>query len=217
MAGAHRRDRLRASGYYPPDPADRRDQLGDGVLGRDRISQDGGIHRPLTAATEHPGRGDDRPHRVVDPLRPLRLRQPFTPIHQRGRIKTLVIQRHPGGDLPPQITPGCLRGLPVRQIMQRLQHQNRGHHRRRDRRPTLPRREQVLKLVVTEQILAMISQKREHAARCHQMPHQGLSIQQIPIRPLHTLHEPNFPSSPKSTRADTPIIQRPPRCPASGR
>src|SRR5882672_8315390 len=40
MPGAHRRDLLGGTGYQPPDPPDRRDQLGDGVLGGDRVGQD---------------------------------------------------------------------------------------------------------------------------------------------------------------------------------
>ena len=78
--------------------------------------------------------------------------------------------------------------------MQGLQHQNRGHHRRRDRRPSPPRREQVLELLIGEHILAMGSEKREHAAFGHQMTDQSLRVQQFPIRPLHTLHEPILPA-----------------------
>ena len=75
MPGAHRRDGLAAPGYHPPDPADRQNQLGDGVLGGHRVSQNRGIHRPPTPTSHHPGLCDHRAYRVVDPLRPLRFRQ----------------------------------------------------------------------------------------------------------------------------------------------
>jgi hypothetical protein len=38
----------------PPDPTDRRDQLGDGVLGGDRILQDGGVQHPPTRPLSTP-------------------------------------------------------------------------------------------------------------------------------------------------------------------
>ena len=193
MPGAHRRDRLSGAGHDPSDPPDRRDQLGDGVLGGDRVGQDGGIHRAFAAATEDTGLRDDLPHRLVDPVRPRRFRQPLTPVHQCGRVESVVVQRHSGSDLPPQVTAGRVCGFPVGQVMQGLQHQDRGHHRRRDRRPSQPRPEQVLELLIAEHILAMCGKEREHAALRHQMTDQCLRVQQFPIRPLHTLHGPILP------------------------
>jgi hypothetical protein len=111
-------------------------------------------------------------------------------VHQRRRVKTLMVQRHPRRDLPPQITPRRLGGLPVGKIMQGLQHQNR----RRDRRPPPPRREQILKLPIGEHIPAMSSEKREHAALRYQMPDQRPRVQQLPIHPLHTLHQHILPA-----------------------
>jgi hypothetical protein len=34
----------------------------------------------------------------------------------------------------------------------------------------------------------MIGQQREHAALSHQMTHQSLRIQRLPVDPLYTLH-----------------------------
>ena len=188
MAGADCRDLLRRTGHLPAHPPDRRDQLSDGVLGSDRVSQDRGIHRAFPATAQHPGLLDDILDRIVDPVRPLRCRQPSPPIHQRRRIKPCIVQRHPGRDLPSQITPRRLGGLPIREIMQALQHQDRPHHRRRDRWPALTRTEKVLEHHIREQILPMPGQELEHAALSDQMTHQSLRVQQLPVRSLHTLH-----------------------------
>jgi hypothetical protein len=58
---------LTCLGDQPPDPADRRDQLGDGVLGGDRIGQDGGVQHPPAPPLEHPGRLDNPTDSVEDP------------------------------------------------------------------------------------------------------------------------------------------------------
>jgi hypothetical protein len=47
---------LAGRSHQPAHPTDRRDQLGDGVLGGDRILQDGGVQHPPIPSLEHPGR-----------------------------------------------------------------------------------------------------------------------------------------------------------------
>ena len=203
VPSAHRRDRLGRTRHQTACPPDRRNQLGDRVLGSDRVGQDRGIHRTFAAPTQDPGLLDHLPHRLVDPMRQLRLGQSLTPIHQRRGIKSLMVQRHSGRDLPPQITPGRLSSLPIRVIMQRLQHQDRSHHRRWDRGTPLARGKQILELPVREHIQAMLGQEREHAARRHQMPDQSLRIQKLPISTFHTLHEPILPAQPHTPRRHT--------------
>jgi hypothetical protein len=61
--------------------------------------------------------------------------------------------------------------------MEHLQHHHRRHHTRRNRRPALPRQEQVREIPIAEQFLAMRRQEREHAPRRHQVPNQRLSVQ----------------------------------------
>ncbi|BAU88290.1 signal recognition particle 19 kDa protein [Streptomyces laurentii] len=46
------------------------DELGDGVLGGDRVVRNGGIQRPPVPALEDAGGLQDLPHRVEDPVRP---------------------------------------------------------------------------------------------------------------------------------------------------
>ena len=101
---------------------------------------------------------------------PARLRQAPPPVHQLRGIKPPMVQREPARRLPPQVAAGRLRGLRTGVIAQHLQHHHRGHHTRRDRRPALPRREQVREVLITEQFLAVRGQEREHASRRHRCP-----------------------------------------------
>jgi hypothetical protein len=54
----------------PAHAADRRDQLGNGVLGGDRISQDGGVQHPPTLSGKHPGLRYHLADRLEDPAGP---------------------------------------------------------------------------------------------------------------------------------------------------
>jgi hypothetical protein len=184
----HRRGLFRGPGHDPGHPADRGDQLGDRVLGRHRIGQDRGIHRPPPAAFQHPRLRDHRRHRVTDPVRPLRLRQAAPPVHQRRGIEPAMIEGEPARCLPPQVTAGRLGRFGVGVIVQDLQNQHRRHHARRDRRPAPPRREQIREIGVGEQLTAVLRQEREHAPGRDQMPHQRLRVQQLPVHPLSALH-----------------------------
>jgi hypothetical protein len=70
VPGTHSRDLARRTGHLAGYPPDRRDQLGDRVLGGHRISQDRRVHRPAPPARQHsrlPGHLLDR---VVDPVLP---------------------------------------------------------------------------------------------------------------------------------------------------
>ncbi len=61
---------LAGAGDQPADSADRRDQLGDGVLGGDRVGQDGGVQHPPAPTLEHPGLLHHLADRVKDPPGP---------------------------------------------------------------------------------------------------------------------------------------------------
>lgn len=77
---------LDSCGDQLADPADPRDELGDGVLRRHGVIHDRGVQHPPTLAAEHPRRVDHCSDRVVDPPRLIRLPQPSTPIRQRGQV-----------------------------------------------------------------------------------------------------------------------------------
>jgi hypothetical protein len=195
MTGAHHRDLRGRAGHLAGHPPDRRHQLGDGVLGGDRISQDRGVHHPPPTPSNDPGLLHHPPDRLVDAMRPRRAGQPLAPIGQRGRMESLVVQGHPGRDLPAQVTPGRLRTLGIRQVMQRLQGKDRGCHRRGQRRAAAARGKQIRELRIGEHLPAMGGQEPEHAARRDQMPDQRRRVQQLPVCPLNTLHaQPPQPS-----------------------
>ena len=54
MSSALLGDHLGGTRDLAAHPADRADQLGDGVLGGDRVVEDGGIHRPPGLALNAP-------------------------------------------------------------------------------------------------------------------------------------------------------------------
>ena len=135
VPGAHRRDHLAAAGHLPAHPADRRDQLGDGVLGGHRVVEDRGVHRPAPSTRQYPGRLDHLPDRVVDPVRALRLGDPLTPVHQAWTGRTPSSSSDsPHATFHRRSHRTASARLPVRQLVQRLQRQHRGHPGRRQRR-----------------------------------------------------------------------------------
>jgi hypothetical protein len=84
------------------------------------------------------------------------------------------------------------------------------HHRCRDGQPTLSRREQVLKLPIGKQNLAMIDQEREHAALSHQMTHQPCASNSSRSTPLHTPHQKIISAQANAHRTGRADYQQPP-------
>ncbi len=66
-------------------------------------------------------------------------RSRLPPHRQRRRVEPLMVDRQPARHLPPQIAAHRLHRLPVREVLQRLQHQHRGDHLGRHRRPAAAR------------------------------------------------------------------------------
>jgi len=87
----------------PTDPTDRRDQLGDRILGGDRILQHRGVQHPPAPPPKHPGRLHHLADGIEDPPRPLRAADTVAPVHQHRGMEPLVVQPQPAGDLHPQI------------------------------------------------------------------------------------------------------------------
>jgi hypothetical protein len=110
----------------PSHPANRRDQLGDGVLGGDRIGQDGGVQHPPTPTPPRPGGLHHLADGVKDPPWPGRAADAVAPGHQHGGVEALVVQPQPAGDLPGDVAPQRVDGLPVAQALQGLQHHHGG-------------------------------------------------------------------------------------------
>jgi hypothetical protein len=146
----------------PADPADRRDQLGDGVLGGDRVLQDGGVQHPPPPTLEHPGRRHDLANRIKDPPGPRRRPKPVAPVHQHRGVEPLVVQPQPTRDLPGDVTPQRADRLPVRPALQRLQHQHAGDHLSRHRRVPATLTGDISEQLWREQLVTVVGKKRIH-------------------------------------------------------
>jgi hypothetical protein len=156
---------LLPAGYVAAETADRGDELADGVLPRDGVVQDRGVHCPSALARQNPGFGDDLGDGRHDPMRVL------------GTLPTAAANTSAcsDGTLCPRVrnrtrpfTAGH-RSAPPRfpgpRALENLQHQHRADHRRRNRGPAPPRREQILHVRIREQPPPMLGQKREDTAQ----------------------------------------------------
>ena len=72
-------------------------------------------------------------------------------------------------------------------------HHHRSHHPRRDRRLVLPRREQVRETHQRKAYPRCAARNANMLPARHQMPHQRLRVQQLPVHPLPVLHETIIP------------------------
>ncbi len=99
---AHRRDHIRRARHHPCHLAHRGHQLGDGVLGRHRVVENRRVHAPLPPAAQDASLGDHLRDRIKDPVRATGLRDPFAPVHQRGRSKLTWVSDG-AGHLPPDV------------------------------------------------------------------------------------------------------------------
>jgi hypothetical protein len=189
-------------GHLAGHPTDRRDQLGDGVLGGHRIVEHRGIQRSTGLPGQHPGLRDHRPHRVEDPIRAIAAGQPASPVGQRGRVKPPVSDCQPACGLPPQIERHRLDRFAVRQPVQGLQHDHRGDHLGRDRR-SATRLEQVGEQLFGEQLTAVRGQEREHPTHRQQVPGHRLNVQDLALWIRPSLHQPILPTQQDRLRSDT--------------
>jgi hypothetical protein len=163
----------------PTDPADRRDQLGDRVLGRDRILQDRGVQHPPTSTRKHPGGLHHLADGVEDPPWPGRGADAAAPIHQHGGVETLIVKAQPTGDLPGDVAPQRADGLPVRQALQGLQHHHRRDHLGRHRGVAATLASQVGQQPGWEQLVAMVGQEGVHRPLRDQVAAPGRRVQLV--------------------------------------
>ena len=180
---ARRRDHRAGARHHPGHLPDRRHQLRDGVLGRNRVIEDRRVHAPLPPPGQDPGLRDHLRDRVKHPVRAAGGGDPLTPVHQRGRVKAQLQQRPAARHFPPQVELQRIRGLGIGQVKQFLEHQHRPHQVRRQRRAARPRREQVSGETIREQLTAVLSQEPEHAARRHQVPGHLPGVPKITVSP----------------------------------
>jgi hypothetical protein len=140
----------------PTHPPDGRHQLGDRVLGGDRVIQQGRVQPTPLAPSQHTRLGDHRPDRGNDPLGTVGGPQPAAPQGQHRRMEALVGQGQPTGDLPGDVLAQLLCRLAVRQPLQGLQHHDRGHLIGRDRGPATTRGKQVSEQLIRKQPLCSL-------------------------------------------------------------
>ena len=181
MGAAVLPDHLHRARHLAAHPADRADQLGDGVLGGHRVIEHRGIQRAAGLTRQRPGLGHHHLDRLKDPVRSLRGRQSAAPIRQRRGVKRTGGDRQPAGRFPPQIEGDRIHSFGIGQPVQRLQGDHRGHHIGRHAGPAPTRREQVREHLIGKQLLSVASQERKNAARLEKMPGYRLRIQQLTL------------------------------------
>ena len=87
-------------GHQPAHLADRRDELGDGVLGGDGVVEDGRVEGPAVLARKHAGGFDHGADGVEDPLWALRAAQAGAPVGEDGEVEARIVEGEPAGHLP---------------------------------------------------------------------------------------------------------------------
>jgi hypothetical protein len=109
-------------------------------------------------------------------------------------MKRGIGDRHTARGFPPQIEGDRIHGLAVRQSVQRLQRDHRGHHIGRHAGPTPTAGKQVREQLVGEQLAAMRGQEPKHTARLEQMPRHRLRIKNFSLIIRATLHPKIIPN-----------------------
>ncbi len=120
---------LAKGGDDPSHPADLGDDLGEGVLGGDCVTQDGGIERPFVPRADQSGSRHHLGHDVKDAVGGLGGGDLVPPQGEHIGGEPFVVERHSEGHLPVQVGPHLLHGLSVGEALQDLEHHDGGHPR----------------------------------------------------------------------------------------
>jgi hypothetical protein len=168
-----------ALGHQPAHPPNRRDQLGDGVLGGHGVVEQGRVQRPLPAVGKQAGGCNDLVDGVLDALGTPALADAGAPVGEDAVVHAGVIQWQARGHLPSDVAAERIGGLAVRQVLEGLQHHCRGHHLARNRRPPSARGEQIGEHLVGEQPAALVGQDGVHRSVGHQLAAQRCGVEQL--------------------------------------
>ena len=174
------------------DPAhapDRADELGDGVLGRDRVVEQRRIERPASLAREDPPwpRSPRAP-----PRRSARDEQSgaasSAPVGEDRVVEALIVEGQTAGHLPADPVGQRPCGVAVRESLEGLEDHDRGNGVGRDRGSPALGEEQVLEHLVGEQLVAMVRQERLDAPLGHELSAERRRVEQFTIEFAEPLH-----------------------------
>jgi len=145
-------------------PGDLGHEHGDGVLAGHRVIQHGGVQCPAGLARDHPGFGDDGPHRVEDPLGSIRGPQLVAPQDEHRRVERLVCQGQAGRCLPGDVGLQPSHGLADRETFKGLEDHDGGDDIGGNRGSAPGGGEQVLEQLVREHRCPVLGQEGVHRA-----------------------------------------------------
>ena len=154
---------------------------------------------------KHPGRVDDRAHRLEDPFGALGLAQSRAPIREHRVVKARLVEGQPAGHLPADPVGQRPSGLAIRESLEGLEDHDRGHRVGRDRGPTALGGEEVLEHRVGEEVVAMIGEERLDAPLGHESATERRRVEQFTIGFAESLHRSILDDHNRRTRHHEPI------------
>ena len=175
-----------------------------GVLGRHRVIYRHRVQHPPLRQRPRLTRRDQ--HRVEDPPRLLRGRQPGPHPHQHRVAEPPAVDvEAPARETPTQIELESRDRLTIRQPEPALQHHHARHHPRRHAAPP-PRAEQIIEHRIGEQPAPLALQHREHRLRPQALAHERGPLEQISLTRLHppSPHKPRDRMTSDSTKTSRP-------------
>ena len=172
-------------------------------LGRHRVIYRHRVQHPPHRQRPRLTRRDQ--HRVKDPPRLLRGRQPGPHPHQHRVAEPPAVDiEAPAREPPTQIELESRDRLTIRQPEPALQHHHARHHPRRHAAPP-PRAEQIIEHRIGEQPAPLALQHREHRLRRQALAHERGPLEQISLTRLHThRHGTNLPARPNDIHVILP-------------
>ena len=172
------------------DPADGRDDLGDGVLGGDRVVEDRRVERPAVLLGQHAGGLYYSPHGLEDPVGRLGVAKAASPIGEVREIEARVVEGEPTGDLPVDAGPQRSDGVPVGETFEGLEHHHRTDDIDRDRGTSSAGGEQVREVLVFEQLVAVIGEEGADGALLDEAPAERGCVEHLAVWVRFPLHKP---------------------------
>jgi hypothetical protein len=141
------------------DPTDRGDHLGDGVLGGDRVLQDGGVQHPPVLPEQHPGLLRHLADRLKDARGRGEVRMRLRQYTSTVGWKPSSSRRNPQATFQTISRHSALMASPVAQALQGLEHHHRGDHLGGHRRVAAALPDDIGEQLRREQLVAVVGEK----------------------------------------------------------